>query len=257
MWAGKAFFSAFPWSTVSVLILSLSLRESKFTLSWLLRNTQQDISAWWVRKLWNEGRDRSLQKKVPCLYLLVCNSRLQCPWGCIDKAECRTCTVLRVSWVQPAATGKPRNSSHICYPGCGITQLAPCAVIMGIVVRLPRAKVSTPCVCGGGHAWEEPGPCICLLLSTRPLWGTLTPVCANFCFETPLFCHSGARADSHLHRNLCEQQALAFITEVPADKKKRSSAFILLCNRGFIPQRPSPADKNKTLHANGYFCHHP
>lgn len=149
MWAGKAFFSAFPWSTVSVLILSLSLRESKFTLSWLLRNTQQDINAWWVRKLWNEGRDRSLQKKVPCLYLLVCNSRLQCPWGCIDKAECRTCTVLRVSWVQPAATGKPRNSSHICYSGCGITQLAPCAVIMGIVVRLPRAKVSTPCVWGG------------------------------------------------------------------------------------------------------------
>lgn len=87
---------------------------------------------------------------------------------------------------------------------------------------------SAPRVCGGG------GPCmgrtralhICLLLSTWPLRGTLALLCANFCFETPFFCRSGARADLHLHRNLCEQQVLTFIMEVPADKKK---GVLLLC----------------------------
>lgn len=83
----KSFFSSCLWSTVHVLILSLSLRESKFTLSWLLRNRQQDIRAWWGRKLWNEGRERSLQRKVTCLYLLVYNSSLQCLWGYGYKAK--------------------------------------------------------------------------------------------------------------------------------------------------------------------------
>lgn len=256
MWIGKAFFSAFPWSTVSVLILSLSLRESKFTLSWLLRNTQQDINAWWVRKLWNEGRDRSLQKKVPCLYLLVCNSGLQCPWGCIDKAECRTCTVLRVSWVQSAATGKPCNSSHICYSGCGITWLAPCAIVMGIVVRLPRAKVSTLCVCGGTCMGGARALHVSFAIHTAFVRNFNTSVCQLLLWDSfvlPQWCEGRlsftqkplwAAGPSFYNGSTCRQ-------------KKRSSAFMLLCNRGFIPQRPSPADKNKTLHANGYFCHHP
>lgn len=256
MWAGKAFFPAFPWSTVSVLILSLSLRESKFTLSWLLRNTQQDINAWWVRKLWNEGRDRSLQKKVPCLYLLVCNSSLQCPWGCIDKAECRTCTVLRVSWVQSAATGKPCNSSHICYSGCGITQLAPCAVVMGIAVRLPRAKVSTPCVWGGTCMGGTRALHMSFAIHTAFVRNFNTSVCQLLLWDSfvlPQWCEGRlsftqkplwAAGPSFYNGSTCRQ-------------KKRSSAFMLLCNLGFIPQRPSPADKNKTLHANGYFCHHP
>lgn len=39
--------------------------------------------------------------------------------------------------------------------------------------------------------------------------------------------------------------------------KKERSAFMLLCNLGFIPQRHLHTGKNKTLNANVYFCPHP
>lgn len=201
-----------------VLILSLSLRGSKFTLSWLLRNTQQDINYWWVGKLWNEGRDRSLQKKIPCLYLLVCNISVQCPGGAL--AELSTESAL--CWGQAGF-----ESADICYSGCAIsTRLALlCALAMGMWSRLPRAKPSTPCVWGG----------LCMagtralhmsFSSTWPLWRAATPACASFRFETPFFCRCGARADLHLHRNLCGQQAPTFIMEVHADNKK---GVLLLC----------------------------
>lgn len=94
------------------------------------------------------------------------------------------------------------------------------------VATAAQGKAQHPVCVGGGQAREELGPCTRLLLSTWPLWGNLTLACTNFCFETPFFCHSGARADLHLHRNLSEQQALIFIMEVPADKKK---GVLLLC----------------------------
>lgn len=76
-----------------------------------------------------------------------------------------------------------------------------------------------------GHAWEEQTPCTGFLLSPWPLQGALKPACANFCFETPFFCRRCARADSHLRRGLCEQQARTFLMEVPADTKKKEFGF--------------------------------
>lgn len=247
-----------------VLLLSLPLRESKFTLSWLLRNTQQDISYWWVRKLWNEGRDRSLQKEVPCLYLLVCKSSLQCRWGCTGKAECRKCTVLWVGWVRASCHMKatqfithllPWLCHHMAGAAVCVGGHACLCLHNGNVVRTAQGKAQHP-VCvgrtcmGGTRALHMSfgihmafvrnfNTSVCHLL----LWDSF--LLLQWCEGRPSFTQKPLRAagPNFYNGSTCRQG-------------KRSFAFMLLCNLGFIPQRPSPAKKNKTLHANGYFCHH-
>lgn len=147
--------------------------------------------------------------------------------------------------------------------------------LMGMQSCLPRARrgpsrLHALSVCG--HAWEEWMLCTWFLLSIWPLQKVLKLACANsmvlkvsskqlilwwFCellLWDSFLRHSCVRADPHLCKGLCEQQAITFLMEV---QTKKCSAFMLLCNISFIPQRHFLAGKNKTLQANAYSCQHP
>lgn len=122
--------------------------------------------------------------------------------------------------------------------------------------RLPRAKLSTPCL------WQ--GACMGGTRALHKSFGIHMAFVKNFNAGV----HQLLLWDSFLLPQWCKGRPP--FTQKPlwaaspncyngsaCRQEKRSSAFMLLCNLSFIPQRPSPADKNKTLHANGYFCHHP